>query len=128
MFTCIKDNIKSVDSFAMRVSLNHNGEYRYRTFCGGIVSIFTLSILIVYGALKMYSLYYDPVYNQIPPVLDYAANKTIEMPWEKNMVSYRIRGPSSNPAETLRVLFYDQVEIIPAVYCSDYYADEIAAE
>ena len=55
------------------------------------------------------------------------------MNWRQNMISYLIKGPgtTTNPLDTLRVVFYSfssTPNVIPAVYCSDYYAEEIAAE
>ena len=47
------------------------------------------------------------------------------------MASYRLYGNGLlDPLNTLRVVFYDSyyLQNVPAVYCKDYYAQEIAAE
>ena len=114
------------------MSLTQNGKDTYRSTLGGLVSIVIGTFTLVYGTLQMYTLFYHPVYNQLPPEYDYDYNKNIEVDWSLNMVSYMLIDPNLNdPLETLRVVFQpEQItnDVIPAVYCKDYYADEIAAE
>ena len=79
----------------------------------------------------MQSMNSDPVYNEFPTTYDYQSNRTIQMNWRQNMVSYRLTGPYDlNPLKLLRMVFENGLtrETIPAVFCTDYYAEEIAAE
>ena len=81
----------------------------------------------------MQSLFQNPGYNSFPTTYDYKSNRTIEMNQRQNMVSYFIEGEyEQNPLELLRMVFYahgdDITYVIPAMYCTDYFAEEIAAE
>ena len=44
------------------------------------------------------------------------------------MPSYKLFSKTTNPLETLRVVFFANNVTVPAVYCKDYYAKEIEAE
>ena len=79
----------------------------------------------------MQDLYSDPVYNSLPVTYNFDYEKTIEWDLKENMPSYQLKGPNNiNPLESLRVNFFDGYtgKVVPAVYCTDYYAKEIAAE
>ena len=131
MFTWITNQIKAQDYFAERVSLTQKGNKDFKSFCGGLVSIITCASVFVYGLLRVLDLYCNPEYNSYPVTVDFDYDKVIKVDWQKNMPSYQLLSPDydSNPLETLRVVFIDHDrEIVPAVYCSEYFDKQIAAE
>ena len=97
---------------------------------GGLVSIITCFTVSVYVMKQMHDQYYHPVYNSYPATYNFEYDKTIQLHLNSNMPSYLLQRYGANPLETLRVVFFDyyNMKYVPAVYCSDYYADEIAAE
>ena len=112
--------------------MTHGGRDAFRTLIGGLVSILTVGIIIAYGCREMFKEYYNPVYNQLPTTFDFNYKKTIDMDWRRNMVSYQIYSKEllAHPLQILRPVFRPANigYVIPAVYCYEYYADEIAAE
>ena len=80
--------------------------------------------------MQIHDLYLHPVYNSYPVTLDFEYNKTVRVDLHANMPSYWIVGPENqNPLQNIRVVFQTpNLDVVPAVYCVDYYAEEIAAE
>ena len=126
-----KNQVKAQDYFAEKVTLTQGGNTEYRSLLGGCASILTCFGVVAYGYQHVLDLYFHPKYSQYPVTYDYDYGQTILWDLQKNMPSYQIRSPSiDNPLETLRVLFFDMNthELVPSVYCEDYYAEKIAAE
>ena len=73
-----KKQKKAQDYFAEIVSLTQDGKRRYRSFCGGLVSIITCTAIFVYGLMQLHEIYYHPVYNSYPATVDYDYDKTVK--------------------------------------------------
>ena len=87
-------------------------------------------IIAVYGLVQIQDLYFHPVYNSYPTTYDYDYASTFKINLRENMVSYLLTSDDfSNPLKTLRVVFKSSfLKSVPAVYCQEYFAEEIAAE
>ena len=48
----LEKQIKAQDYFAEKVSLTQNGNKEFRSMCGGIVSILTCVLVVIYGLLN----------------------------------------------------------------------------
>ena len=59
----IKRKITNIDIFSKETSLMYNGELKFKTFIGGVISIITITLLLIYLILltvypiKLVSLY-----------------------------------------------------------------------
>ena len=109
--------------------MTQKGKNSYQSTFGGIVSLIMVTILLGYGGYRVYQLYENPEYYSMPSTYDFKSDRTIELDLRKNMVSYKLMSEDDNPLESLRIVFWSDFDtVIPAIYCSDYYATEIAAE
>ena len=131
----VTELIKRQDLFAIPVQLNYKGRHSFTTLIGGCCSILLvlLSIaLFIYSSIDFFN---DPSFSSNASVSYITYSEETEpytMQTDKTTLAVRIRG--SYPEEIVRVRFTQALNEepyiinIPAINCTDFFADEIASE
>lgn len=99
--------------------------------CGGLVTILVLISVGIQSVFVFKDEIINPDYKRKPTTFDFNYDKEVAVNLRTNMMAYTF-GQSYDADEIftyVRVVFQTQdQDLIPAVYCSDFFADEIAAE
>ncbi len=97
--------------------------------CGGLVTILLVIGIFTQACYTFVNDYSSPQFNQYPSLFDFNNRQNINVDFKTNMVAYSV-DQGEDIFSYVRFIFKDVEggDVIPAVLCSEYFADEIAAE
>ena len=130
-FSWIGDKLREQDLFAEYVSLKFAGNDRHNTKVGGAATILVVLGVLIQSIFAFHDQYVLPNYNQFPTTYDYGYSKQfIDFDLRANMMAYAFESLTSQDAlRYFRVVFFDgDGSTIPAIFCKDFFAEEIQAE
>lgn len=133
MFSKLTELVENSDLFARPVSLSFKGRSSHKSICGGLVSILVVLGVVIESCFTLRGLIKEPNYNQYPTTFDYDYDRNITLNLVENMVSYKLLSKFKVSGQkdlygSLRVVFADENGSVPTVYCTDFFAKQIAAE
>ena len=134
IFSKIKASIKSGDLFGVSVQLTYKGEEKFKTFCGGCVSLFFLLTMVLYFAYEFETAYYHPTYWNTPIIHDMSARQSQLYPQYGNTIAISLESYEEKEEipQNYRVQYFLREfvnkTVVDAVYCSDLYASQLANE
>lgn len=76
MFSIIR-RVRDLDIYGSTVGLTYKGERDFRTLCGGVVTLFSVLVLVAAGATEFYEVLFDKQYQQLTSAqfTPYASNE-----------------------------------------------------
>lgn len=72
----VTESVRKQDYFGQRVSLTFRGESKYKSVCGGLVTILVFAALSVQALFAFLKLQSDPLYKNFPITYDYNSIET----------------------------------------------------
>ena len=128
------DFVKRQDLFAIPVQMTYKGERGFSSFIGGCCSIvFVLIVMALFGVYT-HDFYMNPQFSSSASVsyITYDENTLpYYLPAKRSTMAINLGSNSLIIEEYLRVRFIQWnagLQEIQAVYCRDFFAEEIAAE
>ena len=123
--------VRKLDLFAVRVQLSYKGQRFFRTAFGGCISLLLVLSFIFVVAFELNRSLMSPVlYSSIG--FNYKSlDEQFLVPTKSSTVAVQISNAGEAQEEIskqLRVYFKGSGVGVSAVYCKDFYAEEIKAE
>ena len=126
--------VKSSDLLGVPVTLTHRGQPTYDSVCGGFITLLITVGLSLFIGWQLEVELLQPEFFTLPPA--HSSNSTLSFQQNgDSMIAYLVYGGNSTDQSDLnrylRVTFFEQTNVttsIPAVYCKDLFAVEIANE
>ena len=123
--------VRKLDLFAVRVQLSYKGQRFFRTAFGGCISLLLVLSFIFVVAFELNRSLMSPVlYSSIG--FNYKSlDEQFLVPTKSSTVAVQISNAGEAQEEIskqLRVYFTEKAVGVSAVYCKDFYAEEIKAE
>lgn len=131
--------VRDVDYFAVPVNLTYKGKRKFGTLLGGCCTLVIVLGLVTYALYTLQSLVLHPILRSSSEKIYFSwfdNDQAFNITTKESSMAVRLTGPDGDTAATnrnIRVVFARQhlylpgAVYIPAVNCSEFFKDEIAA-
>ena len=131
--TSFGNTLKGCDQFGIPVQLTYKGQSSFQTILGGLVSLILVIVFAVGFFVQFYEALFKPAFFNYPPRYDFSETHAVISPREGNTLAVAVQvfneTDELDADKEVRVKFLGPLaKRIDAVYCADFYKDEIEQE